>query len=69
MEYRYAERITAHQTILEGAMFRILLVSPTNGFNGEVSEDCCMHLDFAGPFMGHMFLILVDAHSSGSMFI
>ena len=22
-----------------------------------------LHLDFAGPFMGHMFLILVDAHS------
>ena len=22
-----------------------------------------LHLDFAGPFMGHMFLILMDAHS------
>lgn len=22
-----------------------------------------LHLDFAGPFLGHMFLILVDAHS------
>ena len=22
-----------------------------------------IHLDFAGPFMGHMFLVLVDAHS------
>ena len=22
-----------------------------------------MHADYAGPFMGHMFLILVDAHS------
>ena len=21
------------------------------------------HLDFAGPFMGHMFLIIVDAYS------
>ena len=22
-----------------------------------------LHLDFAGPYMGHMFLILVDSHS------
>ena len=22
-----------------------------------------LHLDFAGPYMGHMFLVLVDAHS------
>ena len=22
-----------------------------------------LHLDFAGPFLGHMFLILIDAHS------
>ena len=22
-----------------------------------------IHLDFAGPFLGHMFLIMVDAHS------
>ena len=22
-----------------------------------------LHVDFAGPFMGHMYLILVDAHS------
>ena len=24
---------------------------------------CRLHLDFAGPYMGHMFLVLVDAHS------
>ena len=23
----------------------------------------CLHLDFAGPFMGHMYLVIVDAHS------
>ena len=23
----------------------------------------CVHLDFAGPFLGHMFMIMVDAHS------
>ena len=22
-----------------------------------------MHADYAGPFLGHMFLILIDAHS------
>ena len=22
-----------------------------------------LHLDFAGPFMGHMYLVIVDAHS------
>ena len=22
-----------------------------------------LHLNFAGPFMGHMFLVIVDAHS------
>ena len=25
-----------------------------------------IHIDFAGPFMGHMFLVLVDAHSRWS---
>ena len=34
MEYRFAENITAHQTILEGAMFGILLVSPNKVFKG-----------------------------------
>ena len=23
----------------------------------------CLHLDFVGPFLGHMYLVLVDAHS------
>ena len=23
----------------------------------------CIHLDYAGPFLGSMYLILVDAHS------
>ena len=22
-----------------------------------------LHVDFAGPFMGHMFLVLIDSHS------
>ena len=22
----------------------------------------CLHIDFAGPFLGHMYLVLVDAH-------
>ena len=24
-----------------------------------------MHLDFAGPFLGHMYLVVVDAYSKG----
>jgi len=24
----------------------------------------CIHIDFAGPFLGHMFLLVIDAHSS-----
>ena len=23
----------------------------------------CIHIDYAGPFMGKMFLVVVDAHS------
>jgi len=23
----------------------------------------CIHVDFAGPYLGHMFFIVVDAHS------
>ena len=23
----------------------------------------CLHLDFAGPYLGHMYLVVVDAHS------
>ena len=23
----------------------------------------CLHIDFAGPFLGHMYLVIVDTHS------
>ena len=36
MEYRYAERITAHRTILEGAIFGILAGLTKQGFQGLV---------------------------------
>ena len=38
MEYQYAERITAHRAILEGAMFGIHLVSPNKVFKGWWSD-------------------------------
>ena len=29
----------------------------------EVWGQCCLHIDFVGPFLGKMFLVVVDAYS------
>ena len=38
-------------------------VAPLHSWEWPSEPWSRLHLDFAGPFMGHMFLILVDAHS------
>ena len=38
-------------------------VAPLHPWEWPTQPWSRLHLDFAGPFMGHMFLILVDAHS------
>jgi len=38
-------------------------VAPLHSWEWPSEPWSRLHLDFAGPFMGHMFLLLVDAHS------
>ena len=38
-------------------------VAPLHSWEWPSEPWSCLHLDFAGPFLGHMFLVLVDAHS------
>ena len=40
-----------------------LAVAPLHSWEWPSKLWSRLYLDFAGPFMGHMFLILVDAHS------
>ena len=40
-----------------------LAVAPLHSWEWPSELWSRLHLDFAGPFMGHTFLILVDAHS------
>ena len=38
-------------------------IAPLHSWEWPTEPWSRLHLDFAGPFLGHMFLILVDAHS------
>ena len=38
-------------------------VAPVHSWEWPTKPWSHLHLDFAGPFLGHMFLILVDTHS------
>lgn len=29
----------------------------------SLEDDCVIHIDFAGPFLGRTFMVVVDAHS------
>ena len=42
-------------------------VAPLHSWEWPSEPWSRLHLDFAGPFMGHMFLIIVDAHSKWLM--
>ena len=37
--------------------------APLNAWSWPTCPCAWLHLDFAGPFLGWMFLILIDAHS------
>ncbi len=38
-------------------------VAPLHPWEWPAQPWSRIHIDFAGPFKGHMFLVLVDAHS------
>ena len=38
-------------------------VAPLHPWKWPTRPWCRVHLDYAGPFLGHMFLILIDSHS------